>query len=108
MDTTLLFPLSECEDALGTPVALPHGGRHGGGREVGRKKKRKDNGVVFEERRMFPEARDEFSFNRRFCRLVRDTSNVVSGLTILLGTFHVEFTKEVADSSSVEVSDLPQ
>ena len=108
MDTTLLFPLSECEDALGTyvgPYLLEVVMEDG--KLIG-KKKRKDNGVVFEERRMFPEARDEFSFSRRFCRLVRDTSNEVSGLTISLGTFHVEFTKEVADSSSVEVSDLPQ
>ena len=61
------------------------------------KKIRKSDGVVFDEQRMYPEVLDAFSFDGNFCRLVRDSSDAVSGLTISLGTSQFDFVRLALD-----------
>ena len=96
-DSTLLFPASQSLDAVGMysgfydlEVVMADGKLIG-------KKIRKSDGVVFDEQRMYPEVLDAFSFDGNFCRLVRDSSDAVSGLTISLGTSQFEFVRLALD-----------
>ena len=96
-DSTLLFPASQCLDAVGMysgfydlEVVMAEGKLMG-------KKIRKSDGVVFDEKRMYPEVLDAFSFDGNFCRLVRDSSDAVSGLTISLGTSQFDFVKQSSE-----------
>ena len=96
-DSTLLFPASQCLDAVGMysgfydlEVVMAEGKLMG-------KKIRKSDGVVFDEKRMYPEVLDAFSFDGNFCRLVRDSSDAVSGLTISLGTSQIDFVKQSSE-----------
>ena len=96
-DSTLLFPASQSLDAVGMysgfydlEVVMSDGKLIG-------KKIRKSDGVVFDEQRMYPEVLDAFSFDGNFCRLVRDSSDAVSGLTISLGTSQFDFVRLALD-----------
>ena len=96
-DSTLLFPASQSLDAVGMysgfydlEVVMADGKLIG-------KKIRKSDGVVFDEQRMYPEVLDAFSFDGNFCRLVRDSSDAVSGLTISLGTSQFDFVRLALD-----------
>ncbi len=101
VDSMLLFPVAESLDALGIytgfynlEVVVEDGKLMG-------KKLRKSDGVMFDKVRMYPEKLDAFSFDGNFCRLVRDSSDAVSGLTISLGTSQFDFVKQTSEDSLV-------